>query len=405
MSGAGPDWPGFRARFPALAGPGVELDNAATTHKPQAVLDALLAHYREANANVHRAGHRRARLATEAYEGARGRVARFLGRQREEVVFTRGTTEAVNLVARGYLEPRLRAGDVVVATELEHHGNLVPWQQLCARRGARLHLLPLDEQTRVVLPAALPEGTVFVTATRVSNVTGTIVDTEALLALARAAGVPLLLDLAQSIAHLPHDAATREADFVAFSAHKAYGPTGLGVLAGRRDALAEIAPVSFGGDMVVSVSAQSATFQPPLGLEAGTPPIAAAVAFVPALDLLDEAGAAALRAHELALLEQLLAGLGALPGVEVPGPRHAAERSGAVSFHVRGGDGRLLDPNVLATLLDLQGVAVRAGFHCAEPLVRKLGGPLLRASIALYSDESDINALLTALPEAIAAAD
>ena len=394
----------MRARFPALAGGGVELDNAATTHKPQAVLDALVGFYRDTNANVHRATHRRARLATEAYEGARRRVARFLAAEPDEVVFTRNATEAINLVARGFVEPRLGRGDVVVATELEHHSNLVPWQQVCARTGARLHLLPIDAQGRLPLPAALPERTAFVAATRVSNVLGTIVDTAGLLRLARSAGAPMLVDAAQSAAHLPPDEATHEADFVALSAHKMYGPTGLGVLRGRRARLLETTPTSFGGDMVTTVSATEAAFQPPpLRFEPGTPAMAQAAAFVPALDLIEEARLDAIRAHELALLERLLAGLLAIEGVVVPGPRAAAERSGAVSFRVRGPDGTWLDPTALATVLDLQGVAVRAGFHCAEPLLRRLGGPALRASLALYSDAGDVEALLAALPEAIGA--
>ena len=400
---AGFDVEAVRRRFPALAGGAAtaELDNAATTHKPQVVLDALVAFYREHNANVHRAVHRRAREATEAYEGSRRRVARFLGAEAGEVVFTRNATEAINLVARSFVEPRLQTGDRVVVTQLEHHSNLVPWQQVCARTGATLEILPVDGQGRLAIPAALPERTRFVAATRVSNAIGTIVDVEALVALAHRSGAPVLLDVAQSAGHLPLDAGTQQADFVALSAHKLYGPMGLGVLRGRRARLEEMQPMNFGGDMVTTVRSRDAEWQPPPArFESGTPAAAEAAAFAPALALIDELTLPAIRAHELELLERLLEGLRRVEGVRVVGPPAAAERSGAVAFVVEGGD-----VLVAASVLDMAGVAVRAGLHCAEPLLTALGcGPTLRASVAVYTTADEIDRLLDALPGAVSAA-
>jgi cysteine desulfurase/selenocysteine lyase len=390
-----------RGRFPAL-GPGcaVPLDNAATTHRPQAVIDAIGRFYVESNANVHRAVHQAAQAATAAYEGARARVARFLEADPAEVVFTRNATDAVNLVARGHVEPRVGPGDAVVVTALEHHSNLVPWQQVCRRTGARLHVLPVDDQGRLVEPFELPEDARFLAATRVSNALGTLVPTDRLVAAAKARGIGVLLDITQALGHLPLDDGSRDADFLACSAHKAYGPMGVGVLRGRREALEATEPVVFGGEMVASVDADGARWADvPLRFEAGTPAAAPAAAFVPALDLLDELGVGAIRAHELALLERLLEGLAPLEGVEVVGPPTAEERSGSVSLAVAGGD-----THVLATVLDMAGVAVRSGWHCAEPLLQRMGrGPTVRASLALYSTAEDVDRLLEVLPEAVAA--
>ncbi|HEX5010591.1 MAG TPA: aminotransferase class V-fold PLP-dependent enzyme, partial [Planctomycetota bacterium] len=299
-----------RAQVPALAGGRVELDNAATTQKPLAVLDALRRHDVEATANVHRATHQRARAATEAYEGARAAAARFLGAEPRQVVFTRNATEGINLVARGWAEPRLQRGDRVAVTALEHHSNLVPWQQVCARTGAELIVLPCDARGRLPLPATLPPRTKLVASTRVSNALGTIVDTSALVQLAHAHGAAALLDLAQAAGHLAADEGTRAADFVVLSAHKMYGPTGLGLLRARAERLDELQPVSFGGEMVSDVQPDRATWQaPPLRFEAGTPPIAQAAGFAAALRFLQEVGFERAREHELDLLRRLLDGL------------------------------------------------------------------------------------------------
>jgi cysteine desulfurase/selenocysteine lyase len=390
-----------RAQFPALASGPVELDNAATTHKPRAVLDALRAHDEQACANVHRAAHARARAATAAYEGARARVARFLAAEPREVVFTQNATAAINLVARGWAEPRLAPGDCVVVTALEHHSNLVPWQQVCRRTGAELAVLPCDDRGRVAIPRELPPRTRLVAATRVSNALGTLVDTLDLVENARRAGAAVLLDLSQAAAHLPLDGGSHDADFVVFSAHKAYGPTGLGVLRGKAARLLEMEPVTFGGEMVSSVRPEGAEWQlPPLRFEAGTPPIAQAAALAAALDFIDAIGLPDIREHELDLLERLLAGLARVEGVRVAGPPTAAERSGAVALVIPGGD-----VQVAATVLDLAGVSVRAGWHCAQPLLeRHLGcGPTLRASVALYTNAADVERFLDVLPEAVAA--
>jgi SufS family cysteine desulfurase len=392
----------LRRRFPALREErGAPLDNAATTHRPAAVIEALAAFYSGPNANVHRASHRRARQATELYEQARRRVARFLLAEPREVVFTRNATEAINLAARGWAEARLSSGDTVAVTALEHHSNLVPWQQVCARTGARLLVLPVDARGRLRVPDALPARTRILAATRVSNALGTLVDTSALVDLAHAAGAAVLLDLAQAAGHLPLDEGSRRADFLALSAHKMYGPMGLGVLVARGERADELSPVAFGGEMVSSVSATEAVWQaPPLRFEAGTPPVAEAHAFTAALDLIEELGADALRAHELDLLERLLAGLAEVPGVRLEGPERAAERSGSVALSLPDGD-----PLVAAAVLDEAGVAVRAGFHCAEPLHHALGlGPTLRASVAAYTTYEDVERLLAALPDAVSAA-
>lgn len=399
---SGYDVDAVRARFPALAGAApheAALDNAATTHRPQAVLDAAARFAIEANGNVHRATHRRAREATEAFEGARRRIARFLGVEREGVVFTRNATEAVNLVARGWAEPRLGPGKHVVVSALEHHSDLVPWQQVCRRTGATLSIINVDDDG-FLESFEPPDDTVLVAVTRVSNAIGTIVDPAPIVRSAHARGAAVLLDATQAIAHLPSKDVYRTVDFLVASAHKAYGPTGLGLLAGRPERLAETEPVTFGGEMVEQVGWDDATWAPvPLRFEAGTPPIAQAVAFTPALDLIDELGLDAIRAHELGLLERLLAGLAGVDGVTVVGPTDAASRSGSVSFDVGG------DPHAAAVVLDMAGVAVRAGFHCAEPLLRALhGGPTVRASVACYTAPAEIDALLAALPDAVDAA-
>ncbi|MGQ0552316.1 MAG: aminotransferase class V-fold PLP-dependent enzyme [Planctomycetota bacterium] len=406
---------GVRRLFPALQadqGPGapsagagpapeVALDNAATTHKPQAVLDALVGFYRDHNANVHRAVHRRARAATELYEGARRRAARFLRAEPAELVFTRNATEAINLVARAFVEPRLRPDDVLVVTALEHHSNLVPWQQLCRRTGARLQILAVDEFGRLQMPEALPARTRFLAATRVSNAIGTIVNTTQLVDLAHRSGVPVLLDLAQAAGHLPLDEGSLQADFLVLSAHKLYGPTGLGLLRGRSEHLANMEPVSFGGEMVTGVRALDADWQPPpLRFEAGTPPIAEAIAFAPALDLIETLGLANIREHELGLLRAALQGLVNVTGLRLVGPKSAEERSGVISVALPAGD-----PQVAAAVLDAAGIAVRSGYHCAQPLLDALEcGPTLRMSVALYTTQSDIDRLLAELPGAVAAA-
>lgn len=390
-----------RAQFPALAGGRVELDNAATTHKPRAVLDALRRHDEQACANVHRAAHARARAATAAYEGARARVARFLAAEPREVVFTQNATAGINLVARAWAEPRLRAGDRVAVTALEHHSNLVPWQQVCRRTGAELVVLPCDAQGRCPVPRELPARTRLVAATRVSNALGSIVDTLELVENAQRAGAAVLLDLAQAAGHLPLDGGSHDADFVVLSAHKVYGPTGLGVLRGKAARLGEMEPVAYGGEMVSAVRPDGAEWQlPPLRFEAGTPPITQAVGLAAALDFVDGLGLPDIREHELDLLERLLAGLSRVEGVRVAGPPTAAERSGAVSLVIPGGD-----VQVAAAVLDMAGIAVRAGWHCAQPLLEAhlRCGPTLRASVAAYTSAEDVDRFLAALPEAVAA--
>jgi len=397
-----------RARFGGLPDDEALLDNAATTRAPRAVLDALVRAHEAWGTNVHRAVHRRAREATEAFEGARRRLARFLGAEPDEVVFTRNATDAINLVARAFVRPRLAPGDEVVVTALEHHSNLVPWQRVCAETGAVLRALPVDGQGRLdapLEPHAHGARTAFLAATCVSNAVGTIVPVDALVEEARDAEVPVLLDATQAIAHLPLGEGARAADFVALSGHKTYGPGGVGALRGRRARLLGMEPVTFGGEMVDDVQPRAARFTaPPLRFEAGTPNVAAVCALPAALEMIASLGAGAIRAHERSLLARLVDGLDALDGVEVVGPRALDARSGVVSFVARGADAQ-----TVAAVLDAAGVAVRAGWHCAQPLLEDGGGglgcgPTVRASVAVHTAPWEIDRLLETLPEALAAA-
>jgi cysteine desulfurase/selenocysteine lyase len=395
------DLASVRADFPILAEPLrgrrlVYLDNAATTQKPRQVIEAISRFYAHDNANVHRGVHELSRRATLAYEGARERVGRFLGTaDRREVIFTRGTTEAINLVARSFLQPRLRPGDEVLLTALEHHSNIVPWQLVCEEVGARLVVAPMDEKGELVaggFAERLGPRTRLAAVTAVSNALGTVLPVAELAAAARAAGVPLLVDAAQAAAHLPLDVRSLGADFLAFSGHKAYGPTGIGVLWGRRELLEEMRPWQGGGDMILSVTFEKSTFAPlPARLEAGTQHVAGAVGLAAALDWIDGVGLEAIRSHEAALYERAGRALATVPGLRLVG--QAAERVGAQSFTMAGAH-----PHDIATILDEQGIAVRAGHHCAQPVMDFLGLPATtRASFAVYSGEDDIEALIEGL--------
>lgn len=387
-----------RARFPAVAGsPIALLDNAAATCVPRDVIDALTGFYTDVASNVHRSVHARGRAATDAYEGARAKAAAFLGGGRpEELVFTRNATDAINLVARGFVEPRINPGEEIVVTALEHHSNLVPWQELCRRTGARLRIVGVDAEG-CPSPGDEPivtSWTRLVATTHVSNAIGAIVPLETLVGPALEANVPVLVDVNQSAAHLPSSDILHSIDFIVCSSHKIYGPMGVGMLRARR--LPEMIPIGFGGEMVEHVSARSATYQPgPHGFEPGTPDVAGAIALPAAIEWIGEVGLDAIRAHELELLGRLVDGLERLEHVRVVGPADLDRRSGVVSFVIDGGD-----PVAAATLLDLEQIAVRAGFHCAEPLLAEaLGcGPTVRASVAAYTSADDVDRLLEALP-------
>lgn len=385
-------------RFPILrrtvgGHPLVYLDSAATAQKPEAVIAAQAAYYRQANANVHRGMHTLGAEATDLYEGCRARVARLLGVRPAQVVITRGATSSLNLAAHG-LGARLRPGDEILVTEMEHHANLVPWIRLARREGLVLRHLPLTDGGELdlsALPRLLNDRTRVVALTHVSNVLGTINPVAEIAAAARRRGALVVVDGAQSVGHLPVSFDALGADLLAFSAHKAYGPMGLGFLVGRGEVLAGLEPLESGGEMIETVTLEDATWaEVPHRFEAGTPNVAAAAAFPAALDLLAEFTLERLRTHEISLTGYAWERLSALGGLTLYGPAEAAARGGLVSFH-----DPLVHPHDMAQLLDARGVAVRAGHHCAQPLHRRLGVPATtRASFALYNSHDHVDALV-----------
>lgn len=390
----------LRAQFPALAQsindqPLIYLDNAATTQKPLAVLDAMDRFYRSDNANVHRAAHTLSARATTAFEAARERVRHFLNAaSSDEIVWTRGTTEAINLVAASWGGSQLRAGDEILLSTLEHHANIVPWQLLAARTGAVIRVIPLTAAGTLDIAAGLAligPRTRLLAITQVSNALGLITPLAPLLAAAKAAGALTLVDGAQAVGHLPVDVQALGCDFYAFSGHKVYGPTGIGVLYGRRDMLETLPPWQGGGEMIRHVSfAGSSWNRIPLRFEAGTPPIAEAIGLAAALEFVATLPAG-WREHEANLRDRLLAGLAHLPFIEVVAP--GAERVGVVSLRL--GD---IHPQDAGELLDQMGIASRVGHHCAMPLMQALGVEgTLRLSLAVYNTEPEVDAVLAAL--------
>jgi len=391
----------LRAEFPILARevhgkPLIYFDNANTAQKPRAVIEAVDDFYRSHNANVARAVHTLSEEATTLYEAARAKVAAFIGAgEAREVVLTSGTTFAINLVAQGFLRPRLQAGDEIVVSHMEHHANIVPWQLLCAERGARLKVAPiLDDGTLDVpgLLALLGPRTRLVGLTQVSNVLGTINPIAQIAAYTRTAGIPLLVDGSQAVSHFAVDVGALGCDFYAFTGHKLYAPTGTGVLWARYELLDAMAPVIGGGEMIESVSFDGTIYAaPPRRFEAGTPNIAGFAGLAAAIDWLAAQDQAALRAHEDALGERLRTGLAALPGIRLIGT--APERVPVVSFVVAGAHA-----TDLAVLLDLEGIAVRSGQHCAHPLLQRYGvGATVRASLAFYNTADEVDRFLAAL--------
>ncbi len=397
--------PRVRDRFPGLGRrvhgqPLVYLDSAATAQRPESVIRAEVDTHRHHHGAVHRGLHQLSAEATELYEGARARVARGLGADRAEaVVFTRNATAALNLIARGW-EPHLRAGDEILLTEMEHHANLVPWIQLARRAGVVLRHIPMTEDGRLDLdrlPALLTDRTRVVSLTHVSNVLGTVNPVAQIAAAARARGALVVVDAAQSTGHLPWTLDSLGADLAVMSGHKCYGPSGVGVLVGRPSVLERLEPLEGGGDMILEVALDRATWADvPHRFEAGTPNTGAAVGLAAAFDLLDELGAGWIRDHERALTGDAIERLSALDGLRILGPRDPDGRGGLISF---------VDPRVhphdLATLLDQRGVAVRAGHHCAQPLHRALGiGSSTRASFGVYSEAADVDALIDGIRDA-----
>lgn len=393
----------IRADFPILqreVRPGVKLvylDSTATAQKPLAVIEAMDKYYRWSNANIHRGVHTLGEEATALYEAARQRVARFINaRKTREIVFTRNTTEAINLVAYSWGRSQLHPGDLIVLTEMEHHSNLVPWQILGAEKGLRLEFVPVTDDGYLDLIAyqqLLEQRPRLVAFTHMSNVLGTINPVTQMIELAHQAGAMVLLDGAQSVPHLRVDVQALGVDFLAFSAHKMLGPTGIGVLYAREDLLEHMPPFLGGGDMIKKVQLRS--FVPneiPYKFEAGTPAIAEAVGFAAAIDYLENVGMEAIAAYEHELVAYALERLATIPGLKVFGPP-AEHRGGVVSFSIEG-----VHPHDVAQILDREGIAVRAGHHCAMPLHEKLGvAATTRASFYLYNTFDEVDRLVEAL--------
>ncbi|CAN5245950.1 cysteine desulfurase [soil metagenome] len=378
----------------------VYLDSAATSQKPRAVIDAMARYYEEYNANVHRGVHALAEEATEAFEAARAAVARFVGADPRGCVFTKNATEAFNLVAYSYARRRLGEGDILLTTQMEHHANLVPWQLVQPEAGFELRYVPVTPDGRLDRTAfdeIVGTGRVKLFAvTHMSNVVGTINPVAELAGAVRAASpeAVVVVDGAQSVPHLPTDVLALDADFLCFSGHKMLGPTGIGVLAARPELLEAMPPFLGGGEMISNVTLEGTTFnEVPYKFEAGTPPIAEAVGLHAAVDYLSTLGMDAVRRHELDLLGHAIGALEAVEGVTVHGPHQPSDRGAAVSFAIAG-----LHPHDIGTIMDREGVAVRAGHHCAKPLVRTLGSAATtRASFYIYNTVEEIPALVDAI--------
>ena len=379
----------------------VYLDSGATSQKPNVVIDAESDFYRLHNAAVHRGAHQLAEEATDAYEGAREIVAQFLNASVDEIVFTKNATESLNLIsyAMGNAAPgnrfHLKAGDSIVVTEMEHHANLIPWQQLAARTGATLKWFTVTDDGRLDLSqlnSMIDEKTKVVALTHQSNVLGTINPLEEITKRAHEVGAVVVLDACQSVPHMKTDVKALDIDFLAFSGHKAVGPTGIGVFWGRAELLADLPPFLTGGSMIENVSMESATWAPaPKKFEAGVPNMAQAVGLGAALTYLTKIGMDNIHQHEIVLTKYLLEGLSAITDLRIIGPKTTELRGGVVSFTL--GD---IHPHDLGQYLDSQGIAVRTGHHCAWPLTRKLGVPATtRASVYLYNTTDDLDALIT----------
>jgi cysteine desulfurase/selenocysteine lyase len=403
LRAAPPRWEAERIRedFPILqqkvhGHPLVYLDNAATTQKPRVVIDALRAYYELDNANVHRGVHQLSERATEAYEEARRRVRRFLNAAHEqEVVFVRGTTEAINLVVQTYGRRAVGPGDEIVITALEHHSNIVPWQLLCEEKGAILRVVPIDDAGEVDIDAyrrLLSERTRMVAVAHVSNALGTVVPVREMIEAAHRLGVPVLVDGAQAAPHGPVDVQALDCDFFAFSGHKTYGPTGIGVLYGKAEMLERMPPFHGGGDMIKSVSFEKTTYNDlPYKFEAGTPHVAGAVGLGVALEYLMGLGLDRVADHERELLAHATETLIRIPGLRLIGT--AREKSAVLSFVIDG-----VHAHDVGTILDAEGVAVRTGHHCAMPVMTRFGlSATTRASFAAYNTREDIDALGVAL--------
>jgi cysteine desulfurase / selenocysteine lyase len=397
----------IRRDFPILqrtvhGKPLVYLDNAATTQKPVAVIDALVEYYEHYNANIHRGLHALAEEATARYEETRGKVAGFINApETEEVIFTRNATESINLVAHAWGRKYLRPGDEIVLKVMEHHSNLVPWQLLAKGAGAVLRFVDIDEEGRLLggdWERLIGAKTKLIAVTQMSNVLGTINPVKEIAALAHQWGALVLVDGAQSVPHLPVDVQELDCDFLAFSGHKMLGPTGVGVLYARRSVLEDMDPFLGGGEMISKVTLEESTWNElPWKYEAGTPNIADVVAFGAAIDYLRGLGMESVRAHEIDLAGYALDVLGRIPEIVLYGPRDAASRGSVIAFNLAD-----LHPHDVGTVLDSYGIAIRAGHHCAQPLMTRLGVVATgRASFYIYNRRQEIDALAEGIREVL----
>ncbi len=391
----------IRADFPILkleigGTPLVYLDNAASSQMPQPVIDRLVRYQTTQHANVNRGVHYLSETATAAYEEARGKVQHFINaREDREVIFTSGTTDAINLVAHGYGRKFIGPGDEIILTTLEHHSNIVPWQMLAEERGAKIRVVPINDAGELLVDVyekLFNAHTKFVSVTHVSNALGTINPIKRMIAFAHARGVPVLIDGAQAVPHMKVDVQDLDCDFYAFSGHKLCGPTGIGVLYGKAALLERMAPFKGGGDMILSVTFEKTTYNTiPHKFEAGTPPIAAAIGLGAAMDYLSEIGMDAIGAHEFALLEYATNQMNRIRGVRIIGT--AAKKAAVLSFAIDD-----VHPHDVGTLLNQEGIAVRTGHHCAQPAMQRLRVPATsRASFAFYNRMSEVDALIAGI--------
>lgn len=391
----------WRADFPLLGEtvrgkPLVYLDNAATSQKPQSVLDSESNYYRHLNANVHRGVHSLSQRSTDAYEAARGKVRDFIHAKRsEEIIFVRGATEAINLVAQCYARPLLHAGDEIIVSGMEHHSNIVPWQMVCAQTGANLKVIPVNDAGELDMDsyaALLGPRTRLVAVTQLSNALGSITPVKRIIEMAHAAGALVLVDGAQAISHIPVDVQALDCDFYAFSGHKIYAPTGIGALYGKFDLLNAMPPYQGGGDMILAVTFEKTEYNDlPYKFEAGTPNIAGAIGLGAALDYVAGIGIAVIAAHEHDLLEYATSLAMQIPGLRVIGT--APDKASILSFTMDG-----VHPHDIGTILDNGGVAIRAGHHCAMPVMKRFGlAGTARASFGLYNTRAEVDLFIAGL--------
>lgn len=396
---------GCRFHFPLLrqfvnGKPLVYLDNAATSQKPQVVIDSMMQYYQSENSNIHRGVHHLSERATQAYESARSLVRTYLNAAvNEEIIFVRGTTEAINLVARSYGVPHLGPGDEVLISAMEHHSNIVPWQMVCEERGAKLKIIPMNDAGELLLDeyeTLLSPRTRIVGLVHVSNALGTINPVKQMIAMAHQRGIPVLIDGAQAVPHLRVDVRDLDCDFYAFSAHKVFGPTGVGILYGKKALLDAMPPYQGGGDMIRSVTFEKTTYNDlPYKFEAGTPNISGGIGLGAAIEYLNQIDMATINRYEHDLLVYATEVVSAIPRVKIIGT--ATEKASVLSFVIDG-----IHPHDIGTILDHEGIAIRTGHHCAQPVMKRFGIPATaRASFAFYNTKDDVDALVKGIHKVI----